>query len=180
MNKKPYLVKNSEIAFENTLITVSDDHVVFDHGPERTFTKVTLKPGSSVLAVDDENNAYLVEEYRHAIDKFSTEAVSGGFDKDESPLEAAKRELEEEVGLLAGEWTDLGHVDPFTAAIYSPNHMFLARDLKQTNQKPEETELIKVIKIPLVDAVEMVMSGKITHAATCTLVLKAEKYLQNK
>ncbi|MDO8507328.1 MAG: NUDIX hydrolase [bacterium] len=176
----PFKVKGTKTVYENGLLSVSSDTVVYENGPEKEFTKVTLKPGSSALAINDSGEIYLTKEFRYAINEISVEAVSGGIDKNETPLEAAKRELEEEAGLLADEWIDLGLVHPFTAAIHSPNYMFLAKNLIETEQRLEDSEIIEIIKIPLEEAVQMVMSGKIKHAATCTLILKTEKYLSSK
>lgn len=180
MNKKPpFKIKKTKTVYENDLLSISSDMVVYENGPERQFTKVVMKPGSSVLAINDKSEVYLTEEFRYAINEISIEAVSGGLDENETPLEAAKRELEEEAGLVAKEWIDLDLVHPFTAAIYSPNYMFLAKNLTETEQKLEDSEVIKIIRIPFREAVQKVMSGDIKHAATCTLILKAEKYLSS-
>lgn len=178
-SKPPFKVKGTKTVYEDGLLSVSSDKVVYENGLEMQFTKVTMKPGSSVLAINDKNEVYLTKEFRYAINEVSIEAVSGGLDERETPLEAAKRELEEEAGLMADEWINLNLVHPFTAAIYSPNYMFLAKNLTKTEQKLEDSEVIRIIKIPLEEAVQMVMAGNIKHAATCTLILKAEKYLKD-
>ncbi len=177
-NKKPpFKVKQSNIVYKNNLVTLSSDLVVFDDGLEKEFTKVEMKPGTSILAINDDNEVYLVEEYKHAIESFSVETVSGGIEENETPLETAKRELEEEIGIKASGWIDLGFVDPFTSAINSRNFLFLAKNLTQTKVNPDDSESIKIIKIPLQKAIQMVENSEITHAASCILILRAAEYI---
>ena len=122
---------------------------------------------------------FLTKEFRYAIGKESIEVVSGGIDKNEKPLEAAKRELKEEMAISAKRWTDLGVVHPFTSMVESAAYLFLAQDLSFSQANPEETELIEVVKIPLKKAVEMVYNGTIQHAQSCVCILKAWNVLQN-
>jgi len=69
-------------------------------------------------------------------------------------------------------WIDLGLVDPFTSAIRSPATLFLARKLSLVEPEPEGTELIKVLKVDVGEAVRMVMESDITHGPSCVLILK--------
>ncbi|MEK6920861.1 MAG: NUDIX hydrolase [Nanoarchaeota archaeon] len=111
--------------------------------------------------------------------KESVEVVSGAIDEGEKPINAAKRELEEELGIQAEEWLDLGRVDPFTSVVHSPAYLFLARKLKFTKRKQEGTEKIRCNKIPLQDAIKMVIESKITHGPSCVLILKAQDFLRS-
>ncbi len=112
------------------------------------------------------------------MERETLELISGGIEHGESPLGAAQRELREEGGLEANDWVDLGVVDPFTTAIRSPNHIFLARRLTQVQGRLDEGEILDTVRVPLQEALRMVMSSEITHAASCTLLLKAERYLR--
>jgi len=66
-----------------------------------------------------------------------------------------------------------GFVDPFTTMLRCPNHMFIARGLTAVEWDPEEAEIIERVRMPLQEAVELVMSGGITHGTSCVLILKA-------
>lgn len=181
MSKKPpYKTIKTDVIYKNNFLTLSSDNIKFDNGNEFEFTKVDMISGSSVLAINDMGETYLIEEYKHAISEYSLEVISGRIDVGETPLDAAKRELEEEAGLLANDWVDLGLVNPFTSVIKSPNHLFLAQDLKKTSKKLDDSEVLKVITLSFNDVVDMVMSGKITHAGSCVAILKADRYLENK
>lgn len=173
----PYKVTDSKIVYENPWISVREDSVIRPGGKTGIFGVVTMVAGSSVLPLDDEGNVYLVKEFKYGITRESIEVISGAFDKNETPLACAKRELEEELGLRAEEWIDLGYVDPFTTVVNSPNHMFLAKGLKKYEAHPDDGEQLKLLKVSFEKALEMVLSGEITHSASCVTILKAAREL---
>lgn len=177
IKKGQWTVVNSKAVYKNPWINVREDKVVRPDGKEGIFGVVEMKPGVSVLPIDDKGNVYLTKEYHYAVERETIEAISGGIDKDENKIEAAKRELKEETGIIANNWIDLGVVDPFTSVVVSPNYLYLARDLKFSEAKPEVTENIIVIKVLMKEAIQMVMDSKITHGGTTTLILKAKDYL---
>ena len=94
--------------------------------PSRRVT-MRMKEGVAVLALDEEGFAHLVRTFRYAVGKECVEVVQGGTEEGEEPLRAARRELKEELGIEAEEWTDLGLVDAITSQVYSPARLFLAR-----------------------------------------------------
>ena len=98
--------------------------------------------------------------------------MSGGIEPDEEPLLTAKRELQEELGIEAADWKNLGVVDPFTASVVSPTRLYLARKLTFGDQAPEGTEQIRCLKMPLTEAVQKVIDSEITHGPSCVLILK--------
>src|SRR5688500_18030787 len=138
----PYTVLSSEVQYQNPWIRVREDKVIRPGGSAGLFGVVEMVGGSSVLAIDHEDNVYLVREYKYAAGRDSLEVVSGAIDTGETPLEAARRELREEAGLIAAEWHELGTVDPFTTAIRCTNHLFLAMALSSTPADPDDGEEI--------------------------------------
>ncbi len=179
MNKKrgPWTIKSSIRKYKNPWIEVSEDEVIKPDGEPGVFGTVKMKAGVSVLPMDKDGFVYLTQEFHYALGRESIEAVSGGIDGSEKPLETAKRELLEEIGIEAKEWIDLGLVNPFTTVVNSPAYLFLARDLQLTKRNPE-TEVIKLLKVKFDDAVNMVVDSKITHGPSCVLILKAKGYLK--
>lgn len=175
-----YKLLSSKKVYTNPWIRVREDKVVRPGGREGIFGVVEMKAGSTVIALNSKKEAYLIKEYKYAIERDSIELMSGGIDEKETPLEAAKRELKEETGLVAGEWIELGVVDPFTTIIKSPNYMFLALDARKGEQFLEEGERVQVIKFPFEKVIEMVMNSEITHSASCVCILKAAHYLEKK
>ncbi|HTO85006.1 MAG TPA: NUDIX hydrolase [Methylomirabilota bacterium] len=173
----PYTVLSSEPRYRNRWIALREDRVIRPGGSEGLFGVVEMTSGSSVLAIDADDTVFLVREYKYAIGRDSLEVVSGAMDEGETPLAAAQRELREETGLVAAEWQDMGAVDPFTTAIRCRNHLFLARGLTHTTASPEDGEELSVVPLPFDQALQMVLSGAISHAGSCVLILRAARLL---
>ena len=173
----PYSVLASLSLYENPWMRVREDKVIRPGGSEGLFGVVEMVGGSSVLAVEDNGDVYLVREYKYAVGRDSLEVVSGAIDAGETPLAAAKRELREEAGLIAAEWQEIGTVDPFTTAIRCTNHLFLAKGLSQTPADPDDGEEITLVRVAFETALQMVLAGEITHASSCILILRAARLL---
>ena len=173
MHYGPWQILASREVYRDPWIEVRKDDVIRPDGQPGTHCRVTMKPGVSVVPVDESGFVYLTEEFHYAIGRFGIEAVSGGREAGEDPVKTARRELEEELGIRADEWIDLGSVDPFTTIIVSPTQLYLARKLSFVADSPEGTEKIRRIKVSFENALQWVQEGRITHAPTCVLLLKA-------
>jgi ADP-ribose pyrophosphatase len=169
----PWQIVESHEVYRDPWIVVRKDDVIRSDGKPGTHSVVTLKPGVTVLAVHDDGNVYLTEEFHYGVGRITIEAVSGGIEPGECPLETGKRELREELGIEAEEWIDLGLVDPFTASMVSPTQLYLARKLRFGDQSPEGTEQIRCVKMKLAEAVQKVIVSEITHGSSCVVILKA-------
>ena len=173
--KGPWIVTDSKTVYQNPWIKVREDKVIRPDKKPGIFGVIEQKGGISVIPMDAQGNIYLTREYHYAVERITTEAISGGIDGKESKLRAAKRELKEETGLVAKKWTYLGIIDPFTTILVSPNHMYLAEDLAHGKSEQEGTEQIRVIKITFAKAVKMVMNSEITHGASSVAILKIQE-----
>jgi ADP-ribose pyrophosphatase len=175
MEKKngPWTIKSSSQKFKNDFFEVVEDKVITPDGKEGEYATVQLKPGVCILAIDDEKNVYLTEQFRYAIGGDSLEVIAGGMDEGDA-LENAKRETKEEMGIEAEEWLELGTVETDTSMIHSPAHFFVARKLKFKEPDREGVEVMKPVKMPFDEAVEKVLNGEIKHALSCVLILKAK------
>ena len=173
----PYTVLHSRPVYENAWIKVREDRVTGGDEKEATFGVVTMKPGVTVLPMDEAGDVYLVREFKYGIGESTLEAVSGAIKSGETPEQAGLRELGEEVGFTASEWVDMGLINPFTTVVNSPNHMFLARELSEIRRRPGSREEVAVVKLPFAEALEAVLEGAITHGASCVVILKADLYL---
>jgi 8-oxo-dGTP pyrophosphatase MutT (NUDIX family) len=129
-----------------------------------------------VVPVDEELNTYLVGQFRYTLNQFSWEIPEGGGPIGEEPLETAKRELLEETGLTAKEWSLLNPIHTSNSVTDEFGYVFMARGLEQGESSPEETEDIQVWKLPLSEAIHMVESGKITDSlSVCGLLMAGRK-----
>src|SRR5690348_15777215 len=109
----PFAITDTREVYKNRWIAVREDKVIRPDGQPGVFGVVHMVAGASVLPMTDSGTVWLVREYKYAIERPSLEVISGGVEEDETPLECAKRELQEEVGLIAAHWDDLGRLDPF-------------------------------------------------------------------
>jgi ADP-ribose pyrophosphatase len=173
----PWQILKSKDIYRDAWMHIRKDDVIRPDGAPGTHGVITLNSGVSVLALGSDKRVYLTDEFHYAVGRHTIEVVSGGRRPDEAPLDAARRELEEELGITADEWIELGPVDPFTTILRAPAVLFLARGLHFGVSRPEGTENIRCVTVDLDDAVEMVMDGRITHAASCVLILKVARWL---
>jgi 8-oxo-dGTP pyrophosphatase MutT (NUDIX family) len=174
----PWTIKETVRKYRNEFIEVNEDHVIQPDGKPGLYATVEMKAGASVLALDEEGNAYLTSQFRYAVGKESIEVVSGAIDEGEEPEDAARRELREEIGIDAAALISLGRMDLDTSILHCPASMFLARDLQFREPQQEGTEKIRMEKMALDEAVRKVMRSEITHGPTCVLILKASNYLK--
>ena len=129
---------------------------------------------SAVIPVDDEGNAWLVKQFRACIDQVLLEVPAGKLDyKGEDRLEAAKRELKEETGLTARDWTHL--TDIVTTPGFSDEKisLYLARGLDAGDSHPDDDEFLNVVKVPLTELVARIMRGEIADSKTVCATLMA-------
>jgi ADP-ribose pyrophosphatase len=163
---------------EGRLVRLREDTVILPQGTQDVYEYVEIKNGSSTLALEDNGDVWLIREWKYALGHSTLEVVSGGMEPGESPEEAARRELREEAGIEARELIPMGHVDPFTTMLRCPNYLFLARGLTHVPHEREEGEIIETIRMPLTEAVRLVLAGEITHGSSCTAILKANELLR--
>lgn len=180
IKKGPWIVTDSKIVYKNPWISVREDKVIRPDNKDGVFSVVEMKNGVSVIPIDDDNNVYLTEEYHYAIEKKTIEAVSGGIENGETEEETAKRELKEELGISASEFVNLGKIRPLTSSVKITNYLFLAKGLDFSMAEPEGTEVIKIVKLSMKEAIKKVFDGTIADGTTVSLILKAKEYLNYK
>ena len=169
---------SSKQIFKGRVIDVYDDRVRLEDGSEAGREWVSHKGGVCVLALDDDNCIYLVRQFRYPYGKELLELPAGKRDSEEAPIDCAKRELEEEVGITAEDWTFLGEMYPspgYTAEII---YLYLARDLKETHRHPDEDEFLDIERIPYAMALSSVMENKIKDAKTCVAILRLQESMR--
>lgn len=129
---------------------------------------------SAVVPVDAEGNVWLVRQFRAAVDCALLEIPAGKLEfKGEDRLLAARRELAEETGLTASEWTHL--TDIYTTPGFSDEKisLYLARGLSPGDSHPDEDEFLNVVRVPLKQLVEAIMREEIADAKTICAIMMA-------
>lgn len=162
----------TEPIYHDDYVRVRRDQVRFPGGREGHYAVVTIKPGVSILAIDPDRQVYLIREHKYVLGRISTEVVGGAIETGETPIEAAQRELREEAGLIATDWMPMGTMQPLSAIVQCPIHLFVARGLEHCDRRLDDTEALDVIRTPFQKALEMVLDGEINQAASCLLILK--------
>ena len=153
------------------LFTIKQLKIKMPKGAVRIHDIVERGPTVSVFPLTEKNELYLVEQYRYLHKKQTLEAMAGFVDVGEKPLSAAKRELKEETGLKANKWSVISQFEVAASVLKATNYLFLAKDLEKGMPCPEEDEEIKLVKIPLKEAVKKVMTGEINHGASMIGIL---------
>jgi 8-oxo-dGTP pyrophosphatase MutT (NUDIX family) len=171
----PWKTRSLQTAYENAWIRVEHHEVLNPAGKPGIYGKVHFKNTAiSVVPIDSEGFTYLVGQYRYTLNEYSWEVPEGGcsIESGESTLNAAKRELLEETGLVASEWTKLGEVYLSNSVSDEKAVMYVAQNLSQHQACPEETEQLKIRRLPLNEAIEMAKNGEMTDALSVLTLLK--------
>lgn len=169
---------SSRVAYSNPWLTVREDQVVRPDGHPGIYGVIELKVGLGIVALDDADHVWLLGQYRYPIDADSWEIVNGTVEPGEDPLEAAKRELQEEAGLAAAEWVPLGRFHPSCGMTTEEGLLFLARDLTVGQAAPDETEEFVPRRVPLAECLAMIDRGEITDSYSVIGLLQADRYLR--
>lgn len=164
--------EGQECIYDGRVMSVWKDYLQLPDGKHVAYELVKQKGGAAVLPIDNEQNVYLVKQYRNTLNQVNLELPAGCYDYlGEEKLVCAKRELSEELGMTAGNWeylteiiTDIGVSDEKVA-------IFFATELEMGKRHLDAEEFIKLVKLPYVKALEMVYAGEIVDAKTVVALL---------
>lgn len=158
-------VIDSEIIFSGRVIEVSVDTV--SEGETTYKREVVHHPGSAVIVpIFDDGTVGLVRQYRHPAVRYLLEVPAGTLQRGEIPEEGAARELEEELGLTCGRLEKLSEFFVSPGFLEEKMWIYLATDLRQTQQRLEDDELIEIVRLPLSQALNRITTGEIEDAKT--------------
>jgi len=178
MDHNPWKIIDEQEVYNNAWIRLTEYNVINPGGGKGIYGKVHFKNTAvGVIVLDEQLNTYLVGQYRFTLKAYSWEIPEGGGPIGTNPLESGKRELLEETGLIAQKWEALFTMHLSNSVSDEFAIVYLARQLKQEQPEPEETEQLVVKKIPFMEAVEMVENGQITDSMSVAAIYKVQLLL---
>jgi len=176
--ENPWKITGEKLIYTNPWISVTEYQVVNPSGNPGIYGKVHFKNlAIGVIPLDDDMNTYLVGQYRFPLEQYSWEIPEGGGQLGIDPLESAKRELLEETGLKANNWTEIQRMHLSNSVSDELSIIYLARGLEQFEPEPEDTEQLIITKVPFDEAYRMVCDGEITDSAAVAGILKVKLLL---
>ena len=172
-------ILGEERVFEGRLVKVNRLDVILPGGKKTTREAVRHPGASAIVPVDDQGRVTLVRQYRTAIARVLLEIPAGKLDHPgEDRLEAARRELREETGLTAENWTHLTDMVSTPGFCDEVISIYLATGLKAGSDDPDEDEFLDVVRVPLETLLERAQRGELTDSKTLVGLMLAEKQLK--
>jgi len=169
----PWKTISGKLVYDNPWITLTEYDVINPKGGKGIYGKVHMKNlAIGIVPVDKDLNTWLVGQYRYTLDQYSWEIPMGGGDLNQPPIESAKRELKEETGLIADKYSHITNIHTSNSVTDEYGYAFLAEELTEGETEFDETEDLKIWKLPLKEAIEMVMKDEITDSLSVAALLK--------
>ena len=164
--------------YSGKLLNIYRDTVLLENG-NTSVREIAKHPGGvCVAALEDDGSLWFVRQYRYAVGEDVLEHPAGKLEPGEDPEDAIVRELKEETGCTADSIIKVSASFPSPGYTSEVLHLYVARGLHHGDQHLDEDEDLDAFRIPLADAVKMVMNGEIRDSKTQTLILMAEKLLK--
>ena len=164
--------------YSGKLLNINRDTVLLENG-NTSVREIAKHPGGvCVAALEDDGSLWFVRQYRYAVGEDVLELPAGKLEPGEDPDDAIVRELKEETGCTADSIIKVSASFPSPGYTSEVLHLYIARGLHHGDRHLDEDEDLDAFRIPLADAVKMVMNGEIRDSKTQTLILMAEKLLK--
>lgn len=170
---KPWGVSSSKVVYDNPWITLTEYQAIAPTGRPALYGKVGFKNQAiGIVPLHDDGTVTLVGQNRFSLANYSWELPEGGAPLSEDPLDGAKRELAEEVGLEAADWRLILRMELSNSVTDEIAYGFLAMGLTLTDTAPDETEDLAVARVPFHEALEVAVAGHMPDAITVALLLR--------
>ena len=177
MSKLKETPKSSEKIFSGRLIDLYFDHIELPNGKLSTREWIKHPGAVGIIPILPNGNLCLIRQYRYGPRAEFIEIPAGKLDVGEDPLVCAKRELEEEIGYIAGKLTFLTNIHPAIGFSNEKMWVYLAEDLILSKQNLDQDEFLELYPIPVKKAIDLIYEGKITDVKTVIGILWLDKFL---
>lgn len=176
----PWKTLHIEERYSTPWISVSHHDVLDPSGAPGIYGVVHFKNlAVGIVPLDDELNTWIVGQYRYPIGTYSWEIPEGGGSRELPPIESAKRELREEVGIEAVKWTPILEMDLSNSASDEVAILYVAQGLTFFEPEPDHNEELAMRKLPFEELFAMVMRGEVRDSLTVAAVMKVKLMLLN-
>jgi 8-oxo-dGTP pyrophosphatase MutT (NUDIX family) len=170
--ENPWRIVEQQTVYENSWIRLIHHEVIRPDGAPGIYGVVHFRHRAvGILPIDAAGHTWLVGQYRFPLADYSWEIPEGGCPEGEEPLAAAQRELREETGLSAATWQTLGEAHLSNSVSDERAILYLATGLSRHAPAPEGTEVLTIRHLPFDEALQMVLTGRITDAMSVMAIL---------
>lgn len=170
---RPFQTLSSRIAWACHWYRVRQDRILLPNGQEGEYNIVEKEPAVWVLPVTAEKDVVLIRSYRYTVDDWCWEIPAGGIKPDQTPEQAAKAELREEIGGSAEMWHFLGQSYIANGICNEVGHFYLATGVTLTEPQHEAAEVIEIHRVPIAEALRMARANEISDAPSALVILLA-------
>ena len=168
---------SSEMKFDGKLIKVTYD--IADVNGKEAWREVVHHPGASaVVAIDEDNRIIMEKQFRYALNDYLLEIPAGKLDAGEDSLVCAKRELEEETGIIASEWISLGTIATSPGFCNEVIYLYVAKGLSKGEIHWDEDEYVEVERYTLDELLQRIKEETIKDSKTLSALLLATPYIK--
>jgi len=170
---EPWGVSSQTLIYDNPWIRVTEYQTIAPTGRPALYGKVTFKNRAiGVVPLHADGTVTLVGQARFPRGNYSWEVPEGGAPLDEDPMDGARRELAEEVGLEAADWRPILTMELSNSITDELFHGFLAMGLTPTPTAPDETEDLAIARVPFGEALDAAVAGHMPDSLTVALLLR--------
>lgn len=162
-----------EEKYSGKILSVHRDVIRLPDGAEAVREVVEHSGGVGILPVDENGDVYCVRQFRYAFGTHLLEMPAGKLEPGEDPFGCAVRELSEETGFTAAEYTDLGRLYPSPGYCHETLYLYMATGLTRGQAHLDRGEFLDVEKHGLDELYDMVMRNELPDAKTAMAVIKA-------
>jgi len=164
--------------YEGRVVKLNVETFALPNGGSATIEVVRHPGAAAVVPLTARGTVLLIRQFRHAAGGFIVEVPAGKLDDGEIPETCARRELQEEAGVLAGELVRLGSILTTPGFTDEVIHLFLARELSPAVQALEADEVLTVEEVDWARAVKMCVDGELRDAKSICAILLADAFLR--
>lgn len=176
----PWVTKSTELKYENPWIRVVENKIINPGGGDGIYGVVHFRTNAiAIIPLDEAYNTWIVGQYRYPLHSYEWEIPEGGCPIGTLPLDSAKRELHEEVGLEAGHYELILEMQLSNSTTDEVSYTYIAKNLIYIGEQPEEDEQLAIRKLPFEEVFQMVMRGEIRDGLSVASILKAKALIDS-